>query len=293
MRELKISLLRGLLVMVMLGLFTKFKLMVDVNPFVVILAMGGITTVVSLIVSLLMKRFIPKLSDPENLYSLKWLTIEYLFSIPIMGSLAFTFLSWYATGDSFTIWKLDGEHFSFWVLFNAVGCTTLVLMPIYILNLVYYRKCQLAIEIEKFQALNPLLEEIRAKMSMDIRDEFALPSTPLLIGSKEAIDFSPSEILYVESIANYVGIVYLKDGEVCRKKLRSSLKDIETALEAFPYIVHIHRAFLVNIKFITRVSGNASGYKIEMYGCSKALPVSKANIPAFKQKIQDMSQTLQ
>lgn len=273
----------------MLGLFTKFKLMVDVNPFVVILAMGGITTGVSLIVSLLMKRFIPKLSDPENLYSLKWMTIEYLFSIPIMGSLAFTFLSWYATGDPFTIWKLDGEHFSFWVLFNAVGCTTLVLMPIYILNLVYYRKCRLAEEIKRIQSLNAVLEEIQAKMSMDIKEEFTQPSSPLLLGNKETLDIAPSEIVYVESIANYVGIVYLKDDEVCRKKLRSSLKDMETALEAFPYIVHIHRAFLVNIKFITRVSGNASGYKVEMYGCNKTLPVSKANIPAFKQKIQNLA----
>lgn len=277
----------------MLGLYTKFKLMVDVNPFVVNLAMGGITFVVSLIVSLLMKRFVPNLSDPENLYSLKWMTIEYLFSIPIMGSAAFTFLSWYATGDPFTIWKLDGEHFSFWVLFNAIGCATIVLMPIYILNLIYYKKCQLAIEIEKFQALNPLLEEFRTKMSQNIKEESALSSSPLLLGNKETLDIVPSEIVYVESIANYVGIVYLKDDEVCRKKLRSSLKDIETALEAFPYIVHIHRAFLVNIRFITRVSGNASGYKVEMYGCNKTLPVSKANIPAFRQKIQNMSQTLQ
>lgn len=292
MRELKISLLRGLLVMAILGLYSRFRLMVDVNPFVVILAMGGITFVVSLIVSMLMKRFIPKLSNPEYIYSLKWLTIEYLFCIPIIGSAAFIFLSWYATGDASTIWKLDGEHFSFWVLFNAVGCTTIVLMPIYILNVVYYKKCYLSEEIKRIQAINAILEEIQAKMDSDIKEESAL-SGSLLMGNKEMLDIIPSEIVYVESIANYVGIVYLKDGEVCRKKLRSSLKDIENALEVFPYIVHIHRAFLVNIKFITRVSGNASGYKIEMYGCSKTLPVSKANIPTFKQKIQDMSQTLQ
>lgn len=289
MRELKISLLRGLLVMVMLGLYSRFRLMVDVNPFVVNLAMGGITTVVSLIVSLLKKWIIPQLSNP---YSLKWMTIEYLFSIPLIGTVAFAFLSWYATGDASTIWKLDGEHFSFWVLFNAVGCTTIVLMPIYILNLVYYRKCYLAEEIKKIQSLNAILEEIQSKMTMAIKEEFTLSST-LQIGNRETFDIVPSEILYVESIANYVGIVYLNNGEVCRKKLRSSLKDIENALEAFPYIVHIHRAFLVNVKFITRVSGNASGYKVEMYGCSKTLPVSKANIPTFKRKILDMSQTLQ
>lgn len=68
-----------------------------------------------------------------------------------------------------------------------------------------------------------------------------------------------------------------------QKRLRCSLHDIENMLSPYSYIIHIHRAFLVNMNFITQVSGNAAGYKLQLFGSDKELPVSKANEPAFRE----------
>lgn len=53
------------------------------------------------------------------------------------------------------------------------------------------------------------------------------------------------------------------------------------------HIFHIHRAFLVNLNFITQVSGNAAGNKLQLFGSDKVLPVSKANVPDFRERVLD------
>lgn len=100
---------------------------------------------------------------------------------------------------------------------------------------------------------------------------------------------NPQDILYIESMGNYLNIVYFDDSELCQKRLRSTLKDIEDLLIPYPYIFRIHRAFLVNINAITQVSGNAAGYKVELFSTNKVLPVSKTNVSIFKEKLKKHS----
>lgn len=102
---------------------------------------------------------------------------------------------------------------------------------------------------------------------------------------REALVVNPHDIIYVESIANYLNIVYFNQTDLCQKRIRCSLHDSEIMLEAYPYIVHIHRAFLVNLRFVTNITGNAAGYKLDLFGVDKTLPVSKANIATFKEKM--------
>lgn len=111
-------------------------------------------------------------------------------------------------------------------------------------------------------------------------------------GSKEKLILCPMNIMYVESVGNYLNIVYLNDSELCQMRMRSSLKEIEDTLKQYPYLIHIHRAFLVNINFITQVSGNASGYKISLFSTDRVLPVSKANVAAFRNKINELGRDI-
>lgn len=103
--------------------------------------------------------------------------------------------------------------------------------------------------------------------------------------SRESLTVNPYDIVYIESVANYLNIIYYNDSDICQKRLRSSLRDIEETLSQYPFFVHIHRAFLVNINFITQVTGNAAGYKLQIFGTEKILPVSKSNVALFKSKI--------
>lgn len=103
--------------------------------------------------------------------------------------------------------------------------------------------------------------------------------------SKESLSVSPSDILFIESVANYLNIWHFNDGELRQKRIRSTLKSVEGTLSGYPFLFHCHRAFVVNIRFITHVDGNASGCHLNMFSIDRTIPVSKANIEALRKAL--------
>ena len=102
---------------------------------------------------------------------------------------------------------------------------------------------------------------------------------------KESLAVSPADILYIESIANYLSIWYFHDGELKQKRIRNTLKSVEETLSGYPFILHCHRAFLVNTRFITHVDGNSAGCRLHLFSIDRTVPVSKANIEALRQAL--------
>ena len=103
--------------------------------------------------------------------------------------------------------------------------------------------------------------------------------------SKESLYVSPSDILYIESVANYLSIWYFLDGELMQKRIRNTLKNVESTLSGYPFLLHCHRAFLVNVRFITHVDGNAAGCQIHLFSIDRTIPVSKANIESLRRSL--------
>lgn len=137
---------------------------------------------------------------------------------------------------------------------------------------------------ELFQ-INQLLEmeqkHLRSRLPKDnVTDKIILHGD-----NRDSLIVNPLDIVYVESIANYLNIIYFNYADLCNKRLRSSLHEVEEALDAFPFMVRTHRAFLVNINFVTDVTGNSAGMKVSLFSCDKVIPVSRSNIEEFKKKI--------
>lgn len=139
-------------------------------------------------------------------------------------------------------------------------------------------------QIEELQTLNNLLSS--EQESQNEREDLAAATVMLNADSNDPLEVCPDGIIYIESVANYVNIVTIDGTEISQHRLRCTLRSIEETLNDFPFIIHIHRAFLVNINFITHISGNAGGYKIQAFGTDKILPVSKANIKNFKERLE-------
>ena len=142
-------------------------------------------------------------------------------------------------------------------------------------------------------SINRMLETEQTKLRSRLPKDNVTDKIVIHGDSRELLTVNPLDVIYVESVGNYLNIVYLNDSELCQKRLRSSLKEVEETLEAYPFLVHTHRAFLVNINFITQVSGNSAGYKISMFSTDRVLPVSKANVPLFREKIIELGKNLE
>lgn len=119
----------------------------------------------------------------------------------------------------------------------------------------------------------------------DIQEEESIGTVRITGESRESLSVSPSDILYIESVANYLSIWYLKNGELMQKRIRNTLKNVEQFLADYPFLLHCHRAFLVNTRFITHVEGNAAGCQLHLFSINHTIPVSKANIDALKRSM--------
>lgn len=184
-------------------------------------------------------------------------------------------------------WLDSNGNFTFgWMLMSRSSCVVAsVIMAIAMIVISEVR--QMRYVLQELLQINHMLEENQEK-TKSIPTEKELVEDIVLHGdTRDTLTLNPHDILYIESMANYLNIVYFNDSELCHKRLRSSLKETETTLEEYTFIVHIHRAFLVNINFITQVTGNSAGYKVELFGCDKILPVSKSNVPLFKERLKE------
>jgi len=139
-------------------------------------------------------------------------------------------------------------------------------------------------QIDQLKAINAMLEEMPDNEEV-VESIPELSPIEIQGESKDSITVSPSDILFIESIANYVSVWYQDGEEIKQKRLRSTLKSVEQTLSEYDFLVHCHRAFMVNINFITHIEGNAAGCQLQLFSVQKSIPVSKANIELLRSRI--------
>ena len=96
----------------------------------------------------------------------------------------------------------------------------------------------------------------------------------------EYLTIDRNNILFIQANDNYVTIHFLDQGDVKRRMLRNTLKDIENQL-ASP-IVKCHRSYLVNSNRIQEIFGNMNNSKLVLDGFNGEIPVSRSYVKAFK-----------
>jgi hypothetical protein len=91
---------------------------------------------------------------------------------------------------------------------------------------------------------------------------------------KDTIKMSSLNLLYIESSDNYSTVVFLKDGQILKELIRSSLTRLESQISSNS-IVRSHRSFIVNLNKVVKVSGNAQGFKLHLKETDFVVPVAR------------------
>ena len=94
-------------------------------------------------------------------------------------------------------------------------------------------------------------------------------------GTKDSFTLNSSDLLFAKAELNYINIVYLDRGRIESRMIRSTMKQAEAALEAFPAIRRCHRTYLLNVSKITRIDGNSQGYRAVLENCETTVPISR------------------
>ena len=121
-------------------------------------------------------------------------------------------------------------------------------------------------------------ERIEGNNDHKLRQE-NVPSQTLLEliaeNEKDKIELKPEDLLYIESADNYSTVVFVKNNQITKQLIRGSLKRLESQIP-FLFIIRCHRSYIVNLKQINHIKGNAQGYRIEFKAeLSDTIPVSR------------------
>ena len=122
----------------------------------------------------------------------------------------------------------------------------------------------------------------------DKENEAALlsPTIELTGSTSESITLQVSNLLYIESVGNYVKVFHLSEGKVVNQLLRATSKQIEEELQGYSAIVRCHRAFLVNLQQVDRIVSNAGNMQLLIKHCNEYIPVSRSNTAQVKEAIK-------
>jgi hypothetical protein len=93
--------------------------------------------------------------------------------------------------------------------------------------------------------------------------------------NRDSIVLSPENLLFIESDDNYSTVFFTQHNRIKKKLLRNTLTRLEAQVESYPTLKRCHRSYLVNIKKVNRVSGNAQGYRLHLQNTDEIVPVSR------------------
>lgn len=106
--------------------------------------------------------------------------------------------------------------------------------------------------------------------------------------TNDSVTLQISSLLYIEAVGNYVKICHLHDDQVQTDMLRTTSKQMEETLTAYPMIVRCHRAFLVNLGQVDQIVSHSGSTQLVMKHCHDAVPVSRSNMAQIRAAIKNL-----
>ncbi|MEM6802136.1 MAG: LytTR family DNA-binding domain-containing protein, partial [Bacteroidota bacterium] len=130
----------------------------------------------------------------------------------------------------------------------------------------------------------PNEEEKEKNLDMALPEQLA----PLILKSeneKELLSIKASHLLFLKSESNYVAVFHLKNGELKKQLLRTSLKKLAQEIK-HPQFLRVHRSYMVNISQLISVNRNTKAYELILEKADKyPIPVSPTYMEAFDEKL--------
>ena len=92
---------------------------------------------------------------------------------------------------------------------------------------------------------------------------------------KDKLEVELSNLIYIESVGNYIQVYYWQDNKIAKMLLRGTIKRIESETAQYSSLVKCHRAFIVNMDNVESVKGNSQELKLVLKNIEIEIPVSR------------------
>ena len=150
--------------------------------------------------------------------------------------------------------------------------------PVVIVTLVSYN-IKLAHNLKTAAQVNDLLIAKPTKTEID--------EAVVLIADnrKDKLEVELSNLIYIESVGNYIQVFYWQDNKIATMLLRGTIKRVESETAQHTSLVKCHRAFIVNINHVESVKGNSQELKLALKNTATEIPVSRNHSQKIKNSL--------
>ena len=148
-----------------------------------------------------------------------------------------------------------------------------------------FRSRYLATELEETRQLNEQLRSLTPAPSPIGEESKFITLTGT---TSEKITLNINDLLFIETVGNYVKVCHLRNGQVRTDMLRATSKQMEDDLHSYPMIVRCHRAFLVNLAQVEQIVSKSGSMQLIIKHSHDSIPVSRSNVPQIKDVIKNV-----
>ena len=172
--------------------------------------------------------------------------------------------------------NLTLKDFFLYLFYTAV----LGLIPVTI-RAMLVRNWRLKNELAEAQKMNELLAFGLAKRKL-ATDEKIIELQDL--SSKDTIEFSTQDLLYIEAAENYITVVWEDDHAIKKAMIRMTMKAAIKQIDD-PLIVFCHRSFIVNLRRVRSIANSGGVSEIMLNGVERGVPMSRGNREEIRKRL--------
>ncbi len=184
------------------------------------------------------------------------------------------------------IWILNSVAFSFYLAYvGHVSMTMYLAFKIVLICLAMPVMMMLIYEIHILRGQLTILHQKNHEIKEHLSTEETRKATPIEIYSDNRLEklvLEPENLILVRSAENYVEIVFLENGAVHKKLLRTTMISIEDQLRSCPDLVRCHRTCIINIGSVEKLQRTAQGTKLRVVDYDEEIPVSRQYLLGVK-----------
>lgn len=270
LRNLIIAILFGLFIGLFLLFFEPFNINLSTNKNKVfqLLFFGCITTIVLLVFLYILPLLLPKIFSDKH-WKVKHQVIFYFIILFVIATLNGVYTNY-----------INSLLFS-WSNYWWIISRTFVLggIPVAFLTLLDYQR-------------KDKLNRNQAHTILSAQKEFKRKSNEIIHHistdlKNETISFKEDDFNYALADGNYIDMCILVEDTLKKVTYRITLSSFEAQLEKTSSLIRCHRSYLVNLKKVNHISGNAQGLKLEIKNQLETVPVSRKYMPIVRQFFQN------
>lgn len=267
-------LLTSSFVVIFLFIYTPFRAFNEEQTTLQIWVAGLITLGILLIHLLLIPKLFPILFEPAVWTVLKYILFNtwLLFIIGLTNT--FVNLLFFCSGKP--IFEV--------VFYTNIQVVLIGIFPLFFVTFLV-RNQMLAENLRNALMANQKIEAIQT-FNTEKDSEIIIQTE-----TNETLSLKLNDFIFAEAQNNYAMVYYYHKKSLSKKLLRLTLKNLETQFNN-QFFIRCHRSYLVNVKAIHKIKGNANGYKLIMQDNAVEIPVSRAKGKEIIHQIQEIKDVL-